>query len=171
MASESEIERLIGPAVEAMGFRVVRVKMLARPGRTLQVMAERGDGTAVGLDDCAAISHTVGALLDVEDPVPGAYRLEVSSTGIDRPLVRPEDFDRFAGFEAVARVEPPLDGRRRFRGRLQGMAQGHVRLALEGGRIARLPFEAIVESKLVATDALLQEATAGQGPGGEKRGE
>lgn len=168
MASESEIERLIGPAVEALGFRLVRVKMLAR---TLQVMAERGDGTPVGLDDCAAISRAVGALLDVEDAVAGPYRLEVSSAGIDRPLVRPEDFDRFAGFEALARVEPPLDGQRRFRGRLEGMARGHVRLALKDGRVASLPFEAIVESKLVASDELLRAGAPRQGPGGEKERE
>ena len=142
-----------------MGFRVVRVKLATHPRRTLQVMAERSDGGPVVVDECARISRAVSALLDVEDPVPGAYDLEVSSTGIDRPLVRPEDFDRFAGFEAVATVDPPQNGQRKFRGKLLGMVDGRVRLELEDDRQADLPFDAIQESKLVLTDELVEAMT------------
>ena len=85
------------------------------------------------VDDCAQISHSVSALLDVADPIAGAYMLEISSPGIDRPLVRPEDYDRFSGFEARIELARPLDGRKRFRGRLLGTSQGNVRLATETG--------------------------------------
>jgi len=142
-----------------MGYRLVRVKMFTHPRRTLQVMAERSDGSPVEVDDCATLSRAISALLDVEDPIPGAYDLEVSSTGIDRPLVRPEDFDRFAGFEAMAVIDPPLDGQRKFRGVLKGMVDGRVRFELKGDRQADLPFDAIQEAKLVLTDELVQAMT------------
>jgi ribosome maturation factor RimP len=150
-----EIERLINPAVEQLGFRVVRVKLFARPRRTLQVMAERADGSPVVVEDCAAISRAVSLLLDAEDPIRGAYDLEVSSTGIDRPLVRPEDYVRFAGFEAMVNVDPPVGGRKRFRGRIGSMEAGEVVLALNDGGEARLPFEVIAEAKLALTDELI----------------
>lgn len=159
MSLAGAIERLIDPTVEAMGFRVVRVTVVAQPRRTLRVLAERVDGSPVGVEDCATISRAVGVLLDAEDPIPGAYDLEVGSAGIDRPLVRPEDFDRFAGFEARVAVDPPRDGRRRFRGRVAGVADGSVRLEQEGGRVADLPFDWIVDAKLVLTDELVK-ATA-----------
>jgi ribosome maturation factor RimP len=163
MSLADEIEGLIGPTIEAMGYRVVRVKLFAAPKRTLQVMAERADGSPVVVDDCAMISRAVSAVLDVEDPIPGKYDLEVSSTGIDRPLVRPEDFERFAGFEAVATVDPALDGQRRFRGRLIGLVDGKVRFALKEDRTVDLPFEAIGEAKLVLTDELVKAMTPPKG--------
>src|SRR5207302_5075292 len=135
----NEIARLIEPSLEAMGYRLVRVMQaggLHRP--TVQVMAERGDEAAMTVEDCAQISRSISALLDVADPIAGAYMLEVSSPGIDRPLVRPEDYDRFAGFEARIDLGEPLDGRKRFRGRLLGRAEQHVRLIGEAGEI-RLP--------------------------------
>ncbi len=156
------IENLIGPPLEARGFRLVRVH-LGGTGPTLQIMVERWDGGpadpgdgGVTADDCAEISRALSAILDVSDPVPGQYNLEVSSPGIDRPLVRLEDYDRFAGFEAKVETAAPIDGRKRFRGVLQGAAGDRVRIALASDEAAvELPFVKIVSAKLVLTDALV----------------
>ncbi len=153
------IEQLLASPLEAMGYEIVRVQLAGgRSSATLQVMAERHDGAAMTVEDCAAISRTVSALLDVEDPLPGAYTLEVSSPGIDRPLVRPRDFERFAGFEVKAETSVPLAGRRRFRGRLLGMKEGRVQIALGDDGTAELPYDAIVKARLVLTDELLAAA-------------
>ncbi len=116
----NEIARIIEPSLEAMGYRLVRVALTGSQRPTLQVMAERGDEAAMSVEDCAEISRSISALLDVADPIAGTYTLEVSSPGIDRPLVRPEDYDRFAGFAARIELHEPLDGRKRFHGRLLG---------------------------------------------------
>ncbi len=155
----NEIARIIEPSLDAMGYRLVRLMQtggLRRP--TLQVMAERRDEEPMTVADCAEISRAVSALLDVADPIAGAYMLEVSSPGIDRPLVRPEDYDRFAGFEARIDLASPLDGRKRFRGRVLGRDADHVRLAVENGEV-RLPLGEIAKAKLVLTDELLALAT------------
>jgi ribosome maturation factor RimP len=153
-----QIASIVDPSLEAMGYRLVRVLIMGGTRRaTLQIMAERLDDAPMTVDDCADISRSVSALLDVADPIAGAYVLEVSSPGIDRPLVRPEDYDRFAGFEARIDLGAPLDGRKRFRGRLLGRspeAADHVRLKSETGEVA-LPLSAIVRAKLVLTDELL----------------
>ncbi len=153
---EDRLESLISPTVVSIGFRLVRVKMFNHQGRVLQVMIERADGDSATIDDCAMVSRLVGAHLDAEDPVSGSYDLEVSSTGIDRPLVRREDFSRFAGFEATAFIDPPLDGRRKFEGRLAGMADGNVQMEQSPGCIVSLPFAHIVEAKLVLNDELIR---------------
>jgi ribosome maturation factor RimP len=145
---------IIEPSLEAMGYRLVRVALTGGQRPTLQVMAERGDEAAMTVDDCAEISRSISALLDVADPIAGAYTLEVSSPGIDRPLVRPEDYDRFAGHDARIELSEPLDGRKRFRGRLLGRAEHYVRLAGDTGEV-RLPLAAIARAKLVLTDDLL----------------
>ena len=150
----NEIARIVEPSLEATGYRLVRVALTNGQRPTLQVMAERRDEAAMTVDDCADISRSVSALLDVADPIAGAYTLEVSSPGIDRPLTRPEDYDRFAGFEARIDLSAPLDGRKRYRGRLLGRAGDCVRLAGEGGE-ARLPLAGIARAKLVLTDDLL----------------
>ncbi|MFQ5984568.1 MAG: ribosome maturation factor RimP [Alphaproteobacteria bacterium] len=149
-----DIEPLMTLTIEAMGYSLVRVKMMAKPGRTLQVMVERQDGEPVSLDQCAEISRALSAVLDVNDPIPGRYHLEVSSAGIARPLVRPGDFERFAGFEARVETRCPIAGRRRFRGRLAGVSAGAVHLTLGEGDVA-LPFEDIAGAQLVLTDELL----------------
>ena len=164
MSLAEEIERLIAPTVEDMGYRVVRVKYVSGGRRTLQVMAERADGSPVVVDDCAKISRAVSTLLDVEDPIGDAYDLEVSSTGIDRPLVRLEDFERFAGFEAIVDVDPPLDGRKRLRGRILGAEGGIVRLD-DGRCVAELEFDGIVKAKLALTDELIAGTTPGHSDG------
>jgi ribosome maturation factor RimP len=106
------------------------------------------------VEDCAQISHSVSVLLDVADPIAGAYMLEISSPGIDRPLVRSEDYDRFCGFEAKIELDRPLDGRKRFRGRLLGTSGSNVRIATEMGE-AELPLDAVARAKLVLTDDLI----------------
>ena len=148
------IARVIEPSLEAMGYRLVRVVVTSGRRATLQVMAERRDAAPMTVEDCADISRQVSALLDVADPIAGAYLLEVSSPGIDRPLVRPEDYDRFAGFEAKIELVAPQDGRKRFKGRLLGRAGEAVRLAGEAGEV-HLPLAAIARAKLVLTDELL----------------
>lgn len=159
-----EIERLIAPTVEAMGYRVVRVKFYTGARQKLQVMAERADGSPVVVDDCADISRAVSALLDVEDPIGDGYDLEVSSTGIDRPLVRLEDYERFAGFEAIVEVDPPVDGRKRWRGRILGAEDGVVRLD-DGRGGAELSFDGIVKAKLALTDELIAATAPGHSDG------
>src|SRR5436309_5322627 len=150
----NRIAEIIEPSLDAMGYRLVRVAVLGAGRMTLQIMAERRDEAAMTVEDCADISRTVSALLDVADPIAGAYTLEVSSPGIDRPLVRPEDFDRFAGFEAKLELAAPIDGRKRFRGRLLGRSDDRIRLATDAGEVA-LPFAAVTRAKLVVTDDLL----------------
>ena len=152
------VARLVEPVLDEMGFRLVRVRLTAS---TLQIMAERPDGTFT-IDDCEAVSRAVSPLIDVEDPVPQSYNLEVSSPGIDRPLVRPEDFARWAGHEAKIELVKPLDGRKRFRGKIAGMAADEVRLTLPpekagaGAVTVALPFADIGDAKLVLTDALIE---------------
>jgi ribosome maturation factor RimP len=152
------VARLVEPVLDEMGFRLVRVRLTAS---TLQIMAERPDGTFT-IDDCEAVSRAVSPLIDIEDPVPQSYNLEVSSPGIDRPLVRPEDFARWAGHEAKIELVKPLDGRKRFRGTIAGMAADEVRLTLPpekagaGAVTVALPFADIGDAKLVLTDALIE---------------
>jgi ribosome maturation factor RimP len=151
------IVQMIEPSLNAMGYRVVRVVITSGRRPTLQVMAERLDDAAMTIDDCAALSHSVSALLDVADPISGAYALEISSPGIDRPLVRREDYDRFSGFEARIELGEPVDGRKRFRGRLLGTDGDDVRILIERGEV-RLPLAAVARAKLVLTDDLLAAA-------------
>jgi len=138
-----------------MGYRLVRVAVTGgRRAQVLQVMAERIDEQPMGVDDCTEVTHSVSALLDVADPIEHAYVLEVSSPGIDRPLVRREDYERFRGYEAKLELAAPLDGRRRFRGRLLGVDADRVRLNL-GAEVVELPLARILRAKLVLTDELL----------------
>jgi ribosome maturation factor RimP len=150
----NQITRIIEPSLEAMGYSLVRVTLTGTRRATLQVMAARRDEAPMTVEDCAEISRSISALLDVADPIASAYMLEVSSPGIDRPLVRPEDYDRFAGFEARIDLNAPVEGRKRFRGRLLGRSDEHVRLAAETGEV-RLPLADIAQAKLVLTDELI----------------
>jgi len=154
LVDTNSIAQMIEPSLGAMGYRLVRVLMTSGRRATLQVMAERLDDLPITHDDCAEISRSVSAILDVADPIAGAYTLEISSPGIDRPLVRPQDYDRFRGFEAKIELAIPFDGRRRFRGRLIGTAGGVLRLLTEGGE-TRLPLEAVARAKLILTDDLI----------------
>jgi len=126
LVDTNRIAHEIEPSLEAMGYRLVRVVIIGGRRPTLQVMAERLDDEAMTVDDCAQISHLVSAILDVADPIAGAYMLEISSPGIDRPLVRAQDYDRFSGFEARVELARPIEGRKRFRGRLLGISAGEL---------------------------------------------
>ena len=154
MVDTSSIAQLIEPSLAAMGYRLVRVLMTGGRRATLQVMAERLDDLPITHDDCVKISRSVSPLLDVVDPIVGAYTLEISSPGIDRPLVCAEDYDRFSGFEAKIELTMPIDGRRRFRGRLIGTAEGAIRLLTTAGE-AQLPLATVVRAKLVLTSDLI----------------
>jgi len=148
------IEAMIAPSLDAMGYSVVRVSFTGGRRPTLQIMAERRDEKAMTVDDCATVSHTVSALLDVADPIASAYFLEVSSPGIDRPLVRRADYERFAGFEAKIELQRLIEGRRRFRGKLAGVDDDNVKLLI-GPDTVLLPLSAIARAKLVLTDELI----------------
>lgn len=161
------LEERVEPTLEAMGFAVVRIAVTGASGRrTLQVMAERADGSPVTVDDCEQISRTLSAIFDVEDPLPGTYDLEVSSTGIDRPLTRPKDFVTYAGYEARVDTKAPVAGRKRFRGRLKGLSpDGQVVIHQDEADVA-IAMENVSTAKLVLTDELIAAAgPADQGPG------
>ena len=148
------IERAIAPSLTAMGFEIVRLLLMGRHQPVVQIMIERIDRRGVTVDDCAEVSRAVSALLEVEDPIAGAYTLEVSSPGLDRPLTRPQDFSRFAGFEAKLETRAPIAGRKRFRGRLIGLDGNLVRIATADGETC-LPLGDVQRAHLVVTDELL----------------
>ena len=157
---------LRGPA-EGAEFEIVRVRFGAQDGQTLQIMAERPDGS-MSVEDCAELSRTLSAVLDVEDPIPGEYNLEISSPGIDRPLTRPKDFERWQGFDAKIELSEALSGRKRFRGLLQGVEDGEVLVEcdIEGfsePQVLGLPFRQLSEAKLVMSDDLIRESLKRQG--------
>jgi ribosome maturation factor RimP len=157
----ARVADLIEPALQDRGYRLVRVAITGQEGKTVQVMAERADGT-MSIEDCEAVSREISPLLDVHDPVAGSYRLEVSSPGIDRPLVRPSDFEDWSGYEAKIELKEPIDGRKRFRGTLEGFEDGEVRIAVDIDQVGRtvlgLPVGLVGEAKLVLTDDLIREA-------------
>ncbi len=153
------LEEKIAPTLEAMGFEVVRVAVTGEGGRrSLQIMADRADGSLINIDDCAAISVTLNDVFEAEDPLDGAYNLEVSSAGIDRPLTRPKDFNSYVGFEAKVQTRRPIDGRKKFRGLINGLSDGDaVELMVDGQQIA-LPLSEIDRAQLVLNDALIAAA-------------
>ncbi|HEY2618491.1 MAG TPA: ribosome maturation factor RimP [Acetobacteraceae bacterium] len=152
---EARLAAMVAPALEGMGYELVRVAVLGRERPTVQVMADRADGSQITVADCEAISHAIGAVLDVEDPIPGAWSLEVSSAGIDRPLTRAKDWNRYAGHLARAETIAPIGGRRRFSGIALGADATSARLRLDDGTEITLPLDAIRRAKLVLTDALI----------------
>ena len=163
--SGQRLETLVSPTLESMGYDLVRVMLQGKTRPTLQIMAERKDGKVMTVEDCAAISRSLSAVLDVEDPIGGSYVLEVSSPGIDRPLVRARDFADWAGFEARLETGLPVDGRKRFKGRLLGIdAEGRVGIATETGE-ARIPLDGVRSAKLVLTDELIAAVTKDNGQG------
>jgi ribosome maturation factor RimP len=171
----ARISELAEPVIEELGLRLVRVKISAQGGTNVQIMADRPGG-AITVDDCALISRRLSPVLDASDPIPGGYVLEVSSPGIARLLVRPSDFEDWAGFEAKIELTQMIDGRRRFRGVVDGYENGEVRLRvdLDGydePQVIGLPVAWIGEAKLVMTESLLERARAqskaGLGDGAE----
>ena len=156
----AEIAGLAEPVLADLGFRLVRAVVSGRNGVTVQIMAERPEGT-ITVEECAEISRRLSPVLDVHDPMKGQYTLEVSSPGIDRPLVRPSDFDAWAGYEAKIEMKELISGRKRFRGVLEGIEGEEVRIEVEldqlGRQIVGLPLGLIGEARLVLTDELIRE--------------
>ena len=159
---EGRISAAITPSLQGLGYELVRVLVLGRERPTVQVMADRADGSLINVEDCERITHAIGAVLDVDDPLPGAWTLEVSSAGIDRPLTRLKDWVRFAGHLARVEMLVPLDGRRRFSGIILGADTGTTRLRLDDGTEVAIPLADVRRAKLVLTDALI-DFTAPQG--------
>lgn len=159
----AQIAGLVGPVIDDMGYRLVRVQVSGRDGKTVQVMAERQDGT-ITIDDCEAISRQISPLLDVHDVVSDSYRLEVSSPGIDRPLVRLSDFETWGGYEAKVELREPVSGRKRYRGRIEGVEDDEIRMEVdlgEGGPVViGFPQALVGDARLVLTDDLIREALA-----------
>ncbi|HJS31159.1 MAG TPA: ribosome maturation factor RimP [Alphaproteobacteria bacterium] len=157
MERERRFEELIEPTLNAMGYELVRVVVSGRHRPQLQVMAERRDGRPMTVEDCAEISRALSAKLDVEDPIAGPYTLEVSSPGIDRPLVRPADFARFAGHVARVEMKAPFGGRRRFTGSIVAASEASVTMTIDEGEV-ELPLSGVARAKLVLTDELIAAA-------------
>jgi len=158
--TEATVAALVTPALTAQGYALVRVQLAgSRGGLTLQLMAERTDGKAMLVDDCKAITAAVDPLLDAADPIPGAYALEVSSPGIDRPLTRPQDFTNWAGHQAKIVLQEPQEGRKNFVGVLGGVHDNDVVLTIDAQTI-KLPLAAITKAQLVLTDALIAATAA-----------
>lgn len=154
-AMDRRLAEIIAPVIEDMGYELVRVRLMGGQYHTLQVMADRPEG-GIEVDDCAAISTAVSAVLDVEDPLSDPYTLEVSSPGIDRPLTRLKDFEAFEGYEAKIETAEMIDGRRRFKGVLAGVEGNEVLINIEEGTIG-LQFDWLSDAKLVLTDELIRE--------------
>jgi ribosome maturation factor RimP len=157
----ARVAAIVEPVLDDLGFRLVRVKISGMNGCTVQIMAEQPDGTMT-VDGCEAVSRAVSPVLDLEDPIDRAYYLEVSSPGIDRPLVRPSDFARWAGHEAKIETAVPVEGRKRFRGYLRGLEGEGVRVERldakpEEAAEVLVPLADIAEARLVLTDALIRE--------------
>ncbi|NQW00746.1 MAG: ribosome maturation factor RimP [Rhodospirillales bacterium] len=162
MSLASRIEDLISPTIEELGFEIVRVELLGEMNPCLQIMADRLDQTAMNVDDCAKISRAVSAIMDVEDPITNAYTLEVSSPGLDRPLVKLAHFERFKGNEIRLEKRGASDDQRRFRGQLLGVDGDYVKLLIKGEEI-QIPFADILKAKMVVTDELIAAAKEGTG--------
>jgi ribosome maturation factor RimP len=162
MDRQDLLATLIEPTLAGMGYELVRVVVAGRDRPTLQVMIERPDGAAITVDDCEIVSRALSAKLDVEDPIASSYTLEVSSPGIDRPLVRPKDYQRFAGHVARIEARAPIAGRRRFTGRIVGADDTRQRIAVEEGEV-EIPFAEVARAKLLLTDELIA-ATASPPP-------
>ncbi len=157
---EGRIAEIIAAPLEAQGYELVRVQVMGTESPTVQIMADRADEAPFTLDDCTAVSHLLSAVLDVEDPISSAWTLEVSSAGIDRPLTRTKDFNRFAGFDAKVELAfPGPGGRKRFTGALLGADAEEVRLRTETGETVTLKRADIRKAKLVLTDALIAFTT------------
>jgi ribosome maturation factor RimP len=169
----ARVAAIAEPVIEQLGYRLVRVKISGAEGCTVQIMAERQDG-GMAVEDCETVSRALSPVFDMADPIERAYRLEISSPGIDRPLVRKSDFDRYAGHLVKIETEIPIDGRKRFRGQLLGTEGETARLRQDGKRDDKkeqtkddkelagaevlLPIGEISEAKLVLTDELVRQA-------------
>lgn len=174
-----ELHDLLAPSLASLGYDLVQVRLLSGGRPTLQVLAEPVSGNPMGVEDCSTISRHISAVLDVEDPIAGAYNLEVGSPGIDRPLVKAADYERFKGEEAKIELDEMLDGRKRFRGTLEGIADEQVRIRIEekpgpdkpgATTTYTIPLARIATAKLVLTDELIARDAERRGRGKEETG-
>jgi len=157
---EARIADAILPTLGHLGYELVRVQVSGKETPTVQVMADRADGAIFRVEDCEAISHAIGAVLDVADPIKGEWNLEVSSAGIDRPLTRAKDWNRFAGHVATVELAMPQDGRKRFRGIALGADAELARMRLDDGAEIAFARSNIRRAKLVMTDELIAATAA-----------
>ena len=156
---DKRLAEIITPVIEDMGFELVRIRLMGGETATLQIMAQKPDGS-IEVDDCAAISTAISATLDVEDPIVDAYNLEVSSPGIDRPLTRLKDFDTWDGYEVKLETTEMIDGRRRFKGPIRGTENGEALIEIEVNgetQVIGLEFDWISDAKLILTDELIRD--------------
>lgn len=158
---EQKVARIAAPVIEDLGFSLVQVKIRGEGGlQSVQIMAEDPVTKRLGIDDCTKISKALSAVLDVEDPINGRYMLELSSPGIDRPLVRLEDFETYKGYEAKIESDTPAEnGQRKFRGILHGLEGENILITTEQGE-AKVPFPSLTKAKLVLTDELIKKTAA-----------
>ena len=171
VAAAQHLEPVFEPVIEKAGFKLVRLRMMGGSAKTLQVMAERPDGS-MDVQGCAALSHALLDFIEAEDPIEGEYEIEVSSPGIDRPLTRPMDFARWSGHEAKIELSTPVDGRKRFRATLLGLDGQDVRIrdTSIGNDEIKFPFRSVANAKLVLTDKLINEHSKARDTG-EKSGD
>jgi ribosome maturation factor RimP len=159
---DARVAAIIEPVLNSAGFKLVRVRLSGMNGLTLQIMAERADGTMT-VEDCEDVSRMISPLLDVEDPIDRAYHLEVSSPGIDRPLVRLSDFAKWRGHVAKIETSVMVDGRKRFRGTITGLTQNAVTVEADKAKhgesmVAEIPLDTIADARLILTDDLIRAA-------------
>jgi ribosome maturation factor RimP len=171
VVAAQHLEPVFEPVIEKAGFKLVRLRMMGGSAKTLQVMAERPDGS-MDVQGCAALSHALLDFIEAEDPIEGEYEIEVSSPGIDRPLTRPMDFARWAGHEAKIELNAAVDGRKRFRATLLGLDGQDVRIrdTSIGNDEIKFPFRSVANAKLVLTDKLINEHSKARDTG-EKSGD
>ena len=173
--TDARVAAIAEPVLEDLGYRLVRVRITGQNGCTVQIMAERPDGTMV-VEDCETISRELSPILDVEDPIDREYHLEISSPGIDRPLVRISDFERWAGHEAKVEMAVAVDGRKRFRGHLAGVEGGRFGVIMaqdgapENADVTWLSLDDLGEARLILTDELIAAALKGERGGADSSG-
>jgi len=153
--AEERVIALIEPTAEQLGYRIVRVRLSGNRRKRLQIMAERLSDGQMGIDDCTRLSRAISPIFDLEDPIQGEFDLELSSPGIDRPLMRTEDFERFIGHEAKLETGQMIEGQRRYKGVIAGVAGDVITLKTERGEV-RLNFSALSDARLVLTDKLIE---------------
>jgi ribosome maturation factor RimP len=153
---EERVIALIEPTASGLGYRVVRVRLSGNRRKRLQIMAERKSDGQMGIDDCGRLSRALSPVFDLEDPVQGEYDLEISSPGIDRPLMRIEDFERFIGFDAKLETAVPINNQRRWKGVIKAVDGDEITLVGEHGEV-NLKFSALSDARLVLTDKLIAD--------------
>ena len=163
-AEDLNLLELLDPVAESVGYEIVRLRLMGgEHARRLQIMAERPQDGDMNVEDCARLSRAISEIMDAADPIAGEYTLEVSSPGVDRPLTRLKDFETFEGYEARIELDRVAEGRKRFKGVLAGIDEGQVAIDLEGEEeTALVPFEWVVEVKLVLTDQLMKRGADGR---------